>query len=136
VIKPSFLYKTSPVGYTPQRDFLNGAVEIRTSLTPRKLLAQLEDIEKRMGKQVLFTDGPRKIDIDLLLFGKRVSRKENLVIPHPLLHKRKFVLMPLADLAPGVRHPVTGATVRRMLREYRGDEKVAPWGPWEREPAA
>ena len=60
-----------------------------------------------MGKQVLFTDGPRKIDIDLLLFGKRVSRKESLVIPHPLLHKRKFVLMPLADLAPGVRHPFT-----------------------------
>ena len=135
VVQASFLYKTKPVGYTPQRDFLNGAVEIRASLPPRKLLKKLQEIEKRMGKQVLFTDGPRKIDIDLLLFGQRVSKKGDPVLPHPRLHLRTFVLAPLRELAPRLKHPVTGRTVSRMLRDCRGDGEAVPWGEWERAPA-
>jgi 2-amino-4-hydroxy-6-hydroxymethyldihydropteridine diphosphokinase len=135
VVRTSFLYKTKPVGYTPQRDFLNGAVEIRASLPPRKLLKKLQEIEKRMGKQVLFTDGPRKIDIDLLLFGQRVSKKRDLVLPHPRLHLRTFVLVPLRELAPRLKHPVTGRTVTRMLRDCRGDGGAVRWGEWEPAPA-
>jgi 2-amino-4-hydroxy-6-hydroxymethyldihydropteridine diphosphokinase len=134
VIRPSFLYKSSPVGYTPQRDFLNGAVEIRTSLPPPKLLKRLQEIEKILGKQVLFPDGPRKIDIDLLLFGQRVSKKGPLELPHPRLHLRRFALVPLRELAPRVKHPGTGMTVARMLRECPGDDTVALWGKWEGAP--
>lgn len=132
VVKVSFLYKTTPVGYTSQRNFLNGAVEIRTSLPPLVLLSRLQAIEKKMGKRVLVPDGPRKIDIDVLLFGNRVLREKGLVLPHPRLQRRKFVLVPLNELASRQKHPVTGMTIARMLRDCSSDEEVIPWGEWDR----
>jgi 2-amino-4-hydroxy-6-hydroxymethyldihydropteridine diphosphokinase len=126
----SFLYKTSPLGYTAQRDFLNGAVEIRTSRDPAALLNRLQEIEKKVGKSVPFPGGPRKIDIDVLFYGKRVVRRKNLIVPHPRLHGRKFVLVPLKELAPRFLHPRLGKTTARLLRECRSSETVELWGAW------
>ncbi len=130
VVRASFLYKTSPVGYTAQREFLNGVVEIRTPMAPAALLERLQGIEKSMGKQIVFPGGPRIIDMDLLLFGKRVTRSRRLSLPHPRLHLRRFVLAPLAEIAPRVVHPLLGKTAARLLAECDSTEGVAVWGPW------
>ena len=130
ISKTSFLYKTSPVGYTAQRQFLNGVVEIRTPMAPTALLARLQEIEKTMGKQVLFPGGPRIIDLDLLLFGARVMGTRRLTLPHPRLHLRRFVLAPLAEIAPRFVHPLLGKTAARLLAECGSGERVAVWGPW------
>jgi 2-amino-4-hydroxy-6-hydroxymethyldihydropteridine diphosphokinase len=126
----SFLYKTSPLGYTAQRDFLNGAVEIRTFRDPAALLNRLQEIEREVGKSVPFPGGPRKIDIDVLFYGKRVVSRKNLIVPHPRLHRRKFVLVPLKDLAPRFLHPRLGKTTARLLTECRSSETVELWGAW------
>ena len=130
LVQRSFLYKTTPVGYTAQRDFLNGTVEIRTSRSPEALLLRLQEIEGEMGKRVPFPGGPRTIDIDVLFYGKRVMRKKDLTVPHPRLHERKFVLIPLRDLAPRFVHPRLGKTTSRLLKELKSDEQVVPWGSW------
>jgi 2-amino-4-hydroxy-6-hydroxymethyldihydropteridine diphosphokinase len=130
VAKTSFLYNTTPVGYTAQRDFLNGVLEIRTSLGPVELLGRLQEAEHRLGKAVSFRGGPRKIDIDLLLYGNRVVRTRDLVLPHPRLHRRKFVLVPLAEIAPSFIHPGVRKSVARLLDECRSSEEVECWGKW------
>ena len=130
VVGTSFLYKTSPLGYTAQRDFLNGAVEIRTSREPAALLDRLQEIERKVGKAVPFPGGPRKIDIDVLFYGKRVMSGRRLTLPHPRLHRRKFVLVPLRDLAPRFVHPRLGKTVARLLKECPGGQTVEPWESW------
>jgi 2-amino-4-hydroxy-6-hydroxymethyldihydropteridine diphosphokinase len=129
-VKTSFLYNTTPVGYTAQRDFLNGVLEIRTPLSPEELLGQLQETERRLGKAVSFRGGPRKIDIDLLLYGDRVVKTRDLTLPHPRLHRRKFVLVPLAQIAPSCIHPVMGKSVARLLGECRSGEEVKCWGKW------
>ena len=135
VVGTSKLYSTSPVGYTTQREFINGAVELRTRLSPRDLLGRLGEIELRMGKSTPFRNGPRVIDIDLLLYGGRVIRERGLQVPHPRMHRRRFVLEPLAELAPRVVHPVLRRTAARLLGEQGTEERVRPWGArvgWDR----
>ena len=83
-----------------------------------------------MGKRVPFPGGPRTIDIDVLFYGKRVMRKKHLTVPHPRLHERKFVLIPLRELAPRFVHPRLGKTTSRLLKELKSDEQVVPWGSW------
>jgi len=115
VLRASPIYETEPVDYTDQRWFLNLVVETETALFPRQLLTRIHKIERALGRVRGVPKGPRTIDIDILLYGKAVVRTAELEIPHPRMAERRFVLAPLADLAPDLRHPVKQQTVRQML---------------------
>lgn len=130
MVRASRLYSTAPVGYTAQREFLNGVVELRTSLSPRRLLERLGQIEARMGKRTPFRNGPRSIDIDVVLFGRRQVRERGLEIPHPRMHRRQFVLAPLVEIAPRAFHPGLRATAARLSAGLGPAERVREWGPW------
>lgn len=110
-------YETQPVEFTAQPWFLNIAVELQTELMPRQLLSATLKIEREMGRRRLQPKGPRLIDIDILLFGNAVVDDAKLVIPHAAMHERKFVLAPLVEIAPEVRHPVLKKTARELLQE-------------------
>jgi len=110
------LYETDPVDYLDQPKFLNGVVEVAGELPdPHELLELCLGIETRLGRERLVEKGPRTLDLDLLLWGDAVVEDERLVLPHPRMHLRRFVLEPLADLAPDVRHPKLAATARELL---------------------
>ncbi len=98
IIQKSKIYETSPVGYKNQGDFLNMAIKIETSLSPQKLLDKLQEIEKKLGKEKIIKNGPRTIDIDILIYEDTIVDEPKLKIPHPRMHKRKFVLIPLLEL--------------------------------------
>jgi 2-amino-4-hydroxy-6-hydroxymethyldihydropteridine diphosphokinase len=110
------LYETDPVGYVDQPRFLNGVLELRGDLPePHDLLDLCLGIEARLGRQRTISKGPRTLDLDLLLWEERRVDDARLTLPHPRLHLRRFVLEPLADLAPDLRHPVLGPTIRELL---------------------
>jgi 2-amino-4-hydroxy-6-hydroxymethyldihydropteridine diphosphokinase len=111
----SSMYETEPVDYLDQPWFVNLAVEAETELAPSALLEILRGIETQMGSKKLITKGPRLIDMDILLYGNEVIDTPELQVPHPRLHLRRFVLEPLAELAPNVRHPISGLSVSEML---------------------
>jgi 2-amino-4-hydroxy-6-hydroxymethyldihydropteridine diphosphokinase len=113
----SSVYRSAPVGYSEQPDFLNLVCGGRCRLEAGALLSELKRIERRLGREPSFRNAPRPIDLDLLAVGDRVIRAECLEVPHPRLHERAFVLAPLAELDPGWRHPLRGATAAEMLRE-------------------
>ena len=105
-----------PTDRTPQPPYLNSVVELETGLAARALFVALKRIEREMGRVVTTRWAPRLIDLDLVLFGDEVVAQEDLVVPHPGLVSRRFVLEPLAVLAPGARHPAEGVTVLELLR--------------------
>lgn len=115
VVSVSSLYETEPVEFTDQAWFLNCAVALETTETPERLMAALLLIEQQMGRQRIQKKGPRSIDIDILLFGDTILDSPALTIPHPAMHQRRFVLEPLAEIAPEVRHPMLHKTIREML---------------------
>jgi 2-amino-4-hydroxy-6-hydroxymethyldihydropteridine diphosphokinase len=113
----SSVYETEPRGMLDQPWFLNQVLEAETTLYPRQLLARLLMIEREMGRIRITPNGPRTIDLDILLFGNAVIHAAGLEIPHPRMAERRFVLEPLAELAPGLRPPRGRRTVREMLAE-------------------
>ena len=109
------IYETEPLDYTDQRWFLNLVAEAETTLFPMQLLSRTGKIERELGRVRTVPKGPRTIDIDILLYGSAVIRTARLEVPHPRMAERRFVLAPLADLAPDLRHPLTHRSVREML---------------------
>lgn len=117
VLKSSAVYETAAWGKTDQPAFLNQAVAIDTELSPNLLLMTLLAIENSLGRTRDEKWGPRAIDIDILLYGDQSINEPKLIIPHPAIPERKFVLKPLAELIPNVVHPLTGKTITKMLEE-------------------
>jgi len=124
VVSVSSWYRTSPVGDEGQPDFVNGAAEIKTGLSPRGLLTILKNLEAELGRKPSRRWGPREIDLDILLYGQEVIREEGLTIPHPEMHRRRFVLVPLCEIAPYVIHPAFGVSVRGLLDRLDAEGRV------------
>ncbi len=116
--KKSSLYETKPWGIEHQPLFLNMAIEIETDLEPEKLLKVLKDIEAEIGRKHTFKWGPRIIDLDILLFNDIIVDKKDLKIPHPLMHKRDFVLKPLSEIAPEINHPLLKCRIDELLQQF------------------
>jgi len=120
----SSLYKTEPVEFLDQPWFVNCVTEVSTSLPPRALLRKLKSVEHGLGRRRGKPKGPRLIDIDILLYENVTVRSSRLTVPHPRLSERRFVLVPLREIAPKAAHPVSGKTISEMLRETADKSKV------------
>jgi 2-amino-4-hydroxy-6-hydroxymethyldihydropteridine diphosphokinase len=115
ILRESPIFITPPWGYLDQPDFLNQVIEVNTQLEPVPLLRFLKRIEKQMGRQKMFRNGPRLIDLDILFYGDRVVDEGDLQIPHPRMAGRAFVLVPLNEIAPDYVHPLLKISIREML---------------------
>ena len=124
VVAVSSLYYTEPVGYQEQEDFINAVVALETERSPAVLLARCLALEERLGRKRTLRWGPRTIDLDILLYGEQVVNLPDLVIPHPQMAARKFVLVPLVEIAPDAVHPVLKKTARQMLQELKDTATV------------
>lgn len=124
VVAVSSFYETEPVGFAAQPWFLNCVVKLETKKTPAQLLADLLALEQGMGRVRGQKNGPRVIDVDILLFGESVIESKGLTIPHPAMHQRRFVLEPLAEIAPDVRHPVFKRTIQELRDELPPGQAV------------
>ncbi len=125
ICKQSSLYETAAWGYVDQPDFLNQVIEVETDLTPLRLLNFLKKTEQKLGRVENFRYGPRLIDLDILFFDDLVENTSRLQIPHPRIPERAFVLVPLNEIAPALRHPVSGKTAAEMLIEL--PDKMEIW---------
>jgi 2-amino-4-hydroxy-6-hydroxymethyldihydropteridine diphosphokinase len=123
VVKTSSLYRTEPVGYAAQPPFVNAVAQLETGLSAERLLAELQAIETRHGRERSFPNAPRTLDLDLLLFGNALMKTEELEVPHPRMHERAFVLVPLLEIAPEVEIPGRGAA-RALLRQAEQVERL------------
>ena len=126
-IAVSSFYETEPVDVGPQPWFLNCAVKLDTEKMPRQLIAAMLALEQDMGRQRKQQKAPRTIDIDILLFGSSIIDIPSLTIPHPKLHQRRFVLEPLAEIAPDARHPVLKRTIRELRDALPAGQTVRKW---------
>ncbi len=120
----SSLYETAPVGNEAQDDFLNGVVSIRTPHSPHNLLYMLKQIEISVGREHRIRWGPREIDMDILIYDDLCVETPNLTIPHPDMHLRRFVLVPLAEIAPDLVHPVFNESIQTLLAHLEDDRSV------------
>jgi 2-amino-4-hydroxy-6-hydroxymethyldihydropteridine diphosphokinase len=126
----SSLYRTEPVGWQRQPWFVNAVVCVLSDLMARELLERLLEIEMEMGRRREIPMGPRTIDLDLLMWGGKVIKEEGLEIPHPRMHERRFVLVPMCEIAPGVIHPVIGHPMAEILERSEAREKVHFMEAW------
>lgn len=127
VLRQSSLYATEPVDFRRQSWFLNCVVEAETEWMPRQLLRALQEMERRMGRRRMVRRGPRVIDLDILLYGSSVIRSADLEVPHPRMAERRFVLVPLNEIAPGLRHPTLHRTIGELLAAVRDRSGVRRW---------
>ncbi len=127
IVRASSIYDTEPVGNIAQPRFLNMVCEARTTLTPMELFRLAKDIEGKMGRKPSKPNFPRPIDIDILFYGDQIIETPELVVPHPRLAERAFVLIPLAEIASELVHPVNGKTIGELRREVGGVEGVIKW---------
>lgn len=121
-VKQSKLIVTKPYGYTDQEDFLNGAVICRTIYSPHGLLRFMQSIENEAGRIREIRWGPRTLDLDLILYDNAIINDPDLIVPHPDMHNRNFVLEPVAELAPGYLHPVLGLTLAQLLEKLKNND--------------
>ena len=126
VLRVSPVYETAPLELTAQRWFLNLALEAETGMFPLQLLAWVQKIERALGRLRTVPNGPRIIDIDILLYGSAQIHTDSLEIPHPRMCQRRFVLAPLADLVPDLRHPSALQTIQQLL-EAAPQQKIAEY---------
>lgn len=131
VRKKSSLYRSQPYGFKDQPDFLNSVIEIETSLSPLDLLEKLQDIEKILGKKIIRENGPRLIDLDLLLYQDTILDKESLKLPHPGITERDFVLLPLVEIAPDFLHPVNHHSMKTLLGNVDKTHQKGEPLPWD-----
>lgn len=124
----SSLYETEPVGHTGQPPFLNMTVMAGTMLLPAKLLSVCKEVERQVGRVARPRWHEREIDIDILLYHNRILTQGDLSIPHPHMHERRFVLVPAAEVAPGMVHPLYRKTIEELLRECRDTSRVEKTG--------
>jgi 2-amino-4-hydroxy-6-hydroxymethyldihydropteridine diphosphokinase len=125
ITRVSSVYETEPQGMRNQRWFLNLVAAAETGLFPRQLLGRIVKIERELGRRRMIENGPRTIDIDILFFGNAVVQTGELTIPHPRFAERRFVLAPMAELAPDLRDPVSRRTIRELLAKT-ADQAVRP----------
>ena len=123
----SSLYQTEPEGYKDQPDFLNGVANIDTDATAGELLKILSGIEMLMGRERPFSGAPRMIDLDLLFFGGAIINQPGLEVPHPRLHQRAFVLVPMVEIAPDFIHPVLHKSMKELLAGLTPGYRVEKW---------
>ena len=123
MLKVSDFLVTAPYGGVEQDDFLNGALALKTLLTPQELLERLHEIEQEAHRERLIHWGPRTLDLDILLYDDLVLDTPDLIIPHAEMHLRDFVLIPLAQIAPWKRHPLLGLTVSQLLADLQAKQK-------------
>ncbi|HEX6940035.1 MAG TPA: 2-amino-4-hydroxy-6-hydroxymethyldihydropteridine diphosphokinase [Longimicrobiales bacterium] len=128
----SSVYRSEPVGHRPQPDFWNLVVELETVLTPEALLREAQRVEAELGRVRSFRNAPRPMDIDLLLYDDGIIDSPVLTVPHPRMMERGFVLRPLVEIAPGLRHPVTGERFADRLARAEGLERTERLFPGER----
>jgi len=127
VEKVSSVYETEPIGNVEQPRFLNLVCQVSTRLAPMELLILAKGIESKLGRSSGKVNAPRPIDIDILFYGDQVVETPKLVIPHPRLVERAFVLVPLAEIAPDLVHPVSGKTAKELLEGLREQQGVFKW---------
>jgi 2-amino-4-hydroxy-6-hydroxymethyldihydropteridine diphosphokinase len=120
LLRVSSLYETEPMGFHDQPWFLNQVAEFETELQPAQVLQQIQAVEKALGRKREIVNGPRTVDIDILLFGGIIMKTAELTIPHPRYRERRFVLEPLLELDPALRDPETGQALAAMLDTVRG----------------
>ncbi|MFH0820817.1 MAG: 2-amino-4-hydroxy-6-hydroxymethyldihydropteridine diphosphokinase [Candidatus Peregrinibacteria bacterium] len=126
VTQVSRVYETEPWGKMDQPWFLNQVIELQTSLMPERLLMLCQSVEKKIGRLPSEPWGPREIDVDILLYGDQALSVPGLRVPHPHMNERRFVLVPLIEITPSLRDPVTGKSYKTILQELKDDHKVRP----------
>jgi len=123
----SAIYETEPVGGPPQGPYLNLVALVRTDLAPDALLLSALEAEREAGRVRTVRDAPRTLDVDILFYGDLVQRTPSLVLPHPRLHERRFVLVPLLEVAPEWRHPILGYPAAELLARIADGARVERW---------